>query len=276
MTQQAIEQFLDDQYGILLPTPHTRALFNLEECSDYQWNKRIRRQLIEGQDWLKRPDPRNNNTPTIYYSKAGLLRLCSILGRADLEPMIATIRPRGGAMMHQPTYIQWQEPQATYSDVVVEDTRRPAFAGQWEEPGELVAPTRPGLAWNPPELQPYFPPISDPAQQQIELAKAVESARNQAFTQIHQTADLVLRIQNETHQRTNAAANAASDRTAAAYDKSLKSALEWLFLRDDPAALLCFGFAAAIVMICGIALFDAATARDQPQQLIQPSAQQQI
>lgn len=52
--------YKDAQYGLLIPTPALMALLHLENRSYLQ---RLKSQLAEGIDYIKIPNPSNNNSP---------------------------------------------------------------------------------------------------------------------------------------------------------------------------------------------------------------------
>jgi hypothetical protein len=181
--------YLDDQYGILLPTPLTFALLGFEK-SRHHWNKTVLPYLREGIDWLKAPNPRNNNSPVVFYTKSGLLQLCRILNRLDLEPQISAIAPRGGQLVNRPPQsIQWQA-EPNEDPVLPYSALTQSVAGQWDETpgGSLVAPAQPHLE----QVNPYIPPLphrESPQQQGIQtmesLASIILTAQNQTADNIH-------------------------------------------------------------------------------------------
>jgi hypothetical protein len=256
--------YLDDQHGILLPTPLTFALMGFEK-SRHHWNKTILPYLREGIDWLKAPNPRNNNSPTIFYTKSGLLQLCRILNRLDLEPQISAIAPRGGALARQsPAYIQWQQPVTDsedditplpYAELVRQN--QPAFAHQFTDTpgGDLVAPIRPQVVQTSPDLDPYIPPMPSP-----------ETPEQQGIGTMNAIADIIFRAQQHTAQNIHQAHQNAANRPAPATNVQLKLP-SWWDSQDSLAANILY----AIGIVISLVLFAAMIAPSEKPQELYPS-----
>ena len=244
--------YKDTQYGLLIPTPALMALLHLENRSYLQ---RLKSQLSEGIDYIKIPNPNNNNSPVVCYTFMGLQHICELLNTPVAHTLATTaqslVQPNGALTRTAPPVVESSEP--TPSDPF-------APVHQWGlQPTSPAIPTpthylgaNPAAQWLSASVSHAVSDrLSHQINQQQTQADLVQRTQQQTFQQIQATADLVLRIQQESGDRTEQSANRAAERTAQAYESSLKRWLIWLFIRDDPMAIAAF-----LLMCCiGTAAF---------------------
>lgn len=248
--------YKDAQYGLLVPTPALMALLHLENRSYLQ---RLKSQLLEGIDYIKIPNSSNNNSPVVCYTFMGLQHICELLNTPVAHTLSANAQSlvqSGGALTRTaPTALESSE--STISDPF-------APVHQWGlQPTSPAMPTptthpgaNPAAQWLSASVSST---VSDRLSQQLHQqqthADLVQRTQQRTFEQIQATADLVLRIQQESGDRTEQSANRAADRTAQAYENSLKRWFVWLFVRDDPMAIAafllmcCIGTAAVVGLV---------------------------
>jgi hypothetical protein len=233
--------YRDAQYGLLIPTPALMALLHLENRSYLQ---RLKSQLSEGIDYIKLPNPSNNNSPVVCYTFMGLQHICELLNTPVAHTLSANaqslVQPSGALTRTAPTVLDSSE--STPSDPF-------APVHQWGlQPTSPAMPTptthpgaNPAAQWLSASVSHTVSDrLSYQLHQQQTQADLVQRTQQQTFEQIQATADLVLRIQQESGDRTEQSANRAADRTAQAYESSLQRWFVWLFVRDDPMAIAAF------------------------------------
>lgn len=235
--------YKDAQYGLLIPTPALMALLHLENRSYLQ---RLKSQLSEGIDYIKLPNPNNNNSPVVCYTFMGLQHICELLNTPVAHTLSANaqslVQPGGALTRTAPTVLDSSEsipsdPFAPVHQWGLQPTS-PALPTPTIHPG-----TNPAAQWLATSVSDR---LSHQLNQQQTHADLVQRTQQQTFEQIQATADLVLRIQQESSDRTEQSANRAAERTAQAYESSLKCWIDWLFIRDDPMAI------AAFLLVCCI------------------------
>lgn len=239
--------YKDAQYGLLIPTPALMALLHLENRSYLQ---RLKSQLAEGIDYIKIPNPNNNNSPVVCYTFMGLQHICELLNTPVAQTLSATAQSlvqSGGALTRTAPTVQ-ESSESSISDPF-------APVHQWglqPTPPAVPTPTahpgaNPAAQWLAASVSSTVSDrLNSHLHQQQTQADWIHRTQQQTFEQIQATADLVLRIQQESGDRTEQAANRAANRTAQAYESSLKRWFLWLFVRDDPMAI------AAFLLVCCI------------------------